>query len=57
MKWFQNFDNIPKKLQREITQNSSNMKKFYTMSTKERQDALDRIISLNSQKEIDEFLN
>lgn len=56
MRLFQNLNKTPKKLQREITQNSNDMKNFYAMPVEKRQDVLNRISRLNSKEEIEEFL-
>lgn len=56
MKRFTNFDDLPKKLQREISANSYSMQHFYTMPVEKRQHVLDRIRRLNSKQELEDVI-
>lgn len=53
MKIFQDISTLRPELQKEIAHNSSDMKRFYTLTTEERQDVLGRINNHNSLKELD----
>ncbi|MBR4015250.1 MAG: hypothetical protein IKI88_03490 [Anaerotignum sp.] len=47
MKWFQNIETLPEEVKQLILHNSRDMNRFYTLSTQERQDVLDRIRPAN----------
>ena len=48
MKWFRKMNTLPKEEQQLILHNGRDMGRFYTLSTEERQDVLDRISLANS---------
>lgn len=53
MKWFQNIETLPEEVKQLILHNSRDMNRFYTLSTQERQDVLDRIRPANIPDEPD----
>lgn len=54
MKLFQDITTLPQELTQEILENSRDMKRFYTLTTEEREDVLGRIRTHNSLKEIEQ---
>ncbi|WP_352399579.1 hypothetical protein [Anaerotignum sp.] len=53
MKIFQDISTLRPELAKEIAHNSSDMKRFYTLTTEERADILGRISMHNSIKELE----
>ena len=43
MNWFRKWDTLPEEVQQMILHNGRDMHKFYTISTEERQEVLNRI--------------
>ncbi len=53
MKWFRKMNTLPQEEQQLILHNGRDMSRFYTLSTEERQDVLDRISLSNSPEELE----
>lgn len=53
MKWFRKINTLPQEEQQLILHNGRDMNRFYTLSTEERQDVLDRISLSNSPEELE----
>lgn len=53
MKIFQDISTLKPELANEIAHNDSDMKRFYTLTTEERQDILGRISEHNSLRELE----
>lgn len=53
MKWFRKWNGFPKEEEQLILHNSRDMNRFYTLSTEERQEVLDRISLSNSPEELE----
>lgn len=53
MKIFQDISTLPPALQKEITHNSADMNRFYTLTTQARADVLGRICTHNSISELE----
>lgn len=53
MKFFQDISTLRSTLAQEIVHNSSDMKRFYTLTTEERSDILGRISEHNSLNELE----
>ncbi len=53
MKFFQDISTLTPELQMEIAHNSSDMQRFYTLTTEERADILGRISRHNSMHELE----
>lgn len=53
MKWFRKMNTFPKEEAQLILHNSRDMNRFYTLSTEERQEVLDRIGLSNSPEELE----
>lgn len=53
MKWFQNIETLPEEVKQLIFHNSRDMNRFYTLSTQERQNVLNRIRPTNTPDEPD----
>lgn len=53
MKWFRKMNTLPQEEQQLILHNGRDMNRFYTLSTEERQDVLDRISLSNSPEELE----
>lgn len=53
MKIFQDISTLKPELAKEIAHNHSDMKRFYTLTTEERQDVLGRISQNNSLQELE----
>jgi len=53
MKIFQDISTLKPELAKEIAHNDSDMKRFYTLTTEERQDILGRISEHNSLRELE----
>lgn len=48
MDWFRKWDTLPEEVRQLILHNGRDMEKFYTVTTEERQDVLDRIRMANT---------
>ena len=48
MNWFRKWDTLPEEVQQMILHNGRDMHKFYTISTEERQEVLNRIRTANT---------
>ena len=53
MGWFRKWDTLPEEVQQLILHNGRDMHKFYTLSTEERQEVLNRIRMANTPGELD----
>ena len=53
MKWFHKMNTLPQEEQQLILHNGRDMRRFYTLSTEERQNVLDRISLSNSPEELE----
>lgn len=53
MKWFRKINTLPQEERQLILHNGRDMNRFYTLSTEERQDVLDRISLSNSPEELE----
>ena len=53
MKWFRKMNTLPQEEQQLILYNGRDMRRFYTLSTEERQNVLDRISLSNSPEELE----
>ena len=53
MKWFRKMNTLPQEEQQLILHNGRDMRRFYTLSTEERQNVLDRISLSNSPEELE----
>ena len=53
MNWFRKWDTLPEEVQQMILHNVRDMHKFYTISTEERQEVLNRIRTANTPAELD----
>ena len=53
MKWFRTMNTLPQEEQQLILHNGRDMRRFYTLSTEERQNVLDRISLSNSPEELE----
>ena len=53
MKWFRKMNTLPQEEQQLILHNVRDMRRFYTLSTEERQNVLDRISLSNSPEELE----
>lgn len=53
MKWFRKMNTLPQEEQQLILHNGRDMNRFYTLSTEERQNVLDRISLSNSPEELE----
>ena len=53
MKWFRKMNTLPQEDQQLILHNGRDMRRFYTLSTEERQNVLDRISLSNSPEELE----
>lgn len=53
MKWFRKINTLPQEEQQLILHNGRDMNRFYTLSTEERQDVLDRISLSNSPEDLE----
>jgi hypothetical protein len=53
---YDDFNQLPLQLQRAMLKNQQTMHMFYSLSPQQRQDALDAICQLNSEKEMDDFI-
>lgn len=56
MKWFRKMNTLPQEEQQLILHNGRDMGRFYTLTTEERQDVLDRISLSNSPEELERGL-
>lgn len=48
MDWFRKWDTLPEEVRQLILHNGRDMERFYTVTTEERQDVLDRIRMANT---------
>lgn len=53
MKWFRKMNTLPQEEQQLILHNGRDMRRFYTLSTEERQNVLDRISLSKSPEELE----
>lgn len=53
MDWFRKWDTLPKEVAQLILHNSKDMNRFYTLSTEERQEVLNRIRMANTPDELE----
>ena len=53
MKWFRKMNTLPQEEQQLILHNGRDMRRFYPLSTEERQNVLDRISLSNSPEELE----
>ena len=53
MKWFRKMNTLPQEEQQLILHTGRDMRRFYTLSTEERQNVLDRISLSNSPEELE----
>ena len=53
MKWFRKMNTLPQEEQQLILHNGRDMRRFYTLSTEERQNVLDRISLSNSPEQLE----
>ena len=53
MKWFRKMNTLPQEEQQLILHNGRDMRRFYTLSTEERQNVLGRISLSNSPEELE----
>lgn len=53
MNWFRKWDTLPEEVQQMILHNGRDMNKFYTLSTEERQEVLNRISMANTPAELE----
>ena len=53
MKWFRKMNTLPQEEQQLILHNGRDVRRFYTLSTEERQNVLDRISLSNSPEELE----
>ena len=53
MDWLRKWDTLPEEVRQLILHNGRDMSRFYTLSTEERQDVLDRIRMANTPGELE----
>ncbi len=53
MDWLRKWDTLPEEVRQLILHNGRDMGRFYTLSTEERQDVLDRIRMANTPGELE----
>lgn len=53
MDWFRKWNTLPEEVQQMILHNGRDMNKFYTLSTEERQEVLNRISMANTPAELE----
>lgn len=53
MNWLRKWDTLPEEVRQLILHNGRDMGRFYTLSTEERQDVLDRIRIANTPDELE----
>lgn len=53
MDWFRKWDSLPEEVAQLILHNSRDMNRFYTLSTEERQEVLNRIRMANTPDELE----
>ena len=53
MKWFRKMNTLPQEEQQLILHNGRDMRRFYTLSTEDRQNVLDRLSLSNSPEELE----
>ena len=53
MDWLRKWDTLPEEVRQLILHNGRDMGRFYTLSTEERQDVLDRIRMANTPDELE----
>ncbi|MGN0135713.1 hypothetical protein [Anaerotignum sp.] len=53
MDWFRKWDTLPEEVAQLILHNSRDMNRFYTLSTEERQEVLNRIHMANTPDELE----
>ena len=54
MNWFRKWNTLPREVQQLILHNGRDMGKFYTISTEERQEVLNRIHIANTPDELEQ---
>ncbi len=53
MNWFRKYNTLPEEVRQLIFHNSKDMNRFYTLSTEERQEVLNRIRMANTPDELE----
>ena len=53
MDWLRKWDTLPQEMRQLILHNGADMERFYTLSTEERQEVLNRIRMANTPDELD----
>ena len=53
MDWLRKWDTLPQEVRQLILHNGADMERFYTLSTEERQEVLNRIRMANTPDELD----